>query len=160
MLELIFGLIILGVVIFLAFRILHNVVIGLLIIFLVFFASYLIIGSFPDLKNVPVIGKYIPNIPTSGEDAIALIKDVLHNIEILSVIKDSENNLLITMANTGKMEVSNFNVFVDDKNVGIINNPKDPLKSGQITVIQTNWKGNFTKILIKTDKTSVTYEVS
>ena len=86
MLELIFGLLIFGIVIYIAFKVLHNVVMGILLILLVFVASYLILGSFPSLKSVPIIGKYLPN---TG-DVIATIKNILHNIEILNVARDSE----------------------------------------------------------------------
>lgn len=160
MLELIFGLIILGIVVFIAFRVLNNITVGILLIFLVFLSSYLIMGSFPNLKDVPVIGKYLKNLQRTTGEAIAIAKDNLYNIEIFSVARDSENNLLITVANTGKKEVNGFNVFVDEKQVSIINNPEDPLKSGQITVIQVDWKETFRKVLVQTDKASDSFESS
>ena len=52
MLELIFGLIILGIAIYIFFRVFHNVTVGILLILLVFLASYLILGSFPDWRKL------------------------------------------------------------------------------------------------------------
>src|SRR4030042_1680652 len=155
MLELIFALIIIGAVIFIAFKILHNVAIVILIIFLVLIASFLIFGELPNLKSVPFIGKYLP----SGGEAIATIKNVVNNIEILGVNRDSQGNLLVTVANTGKLEAKNFTVSVDNKPVGILNNPKDTLKSGQITVIQTDWTGNFTSVFVQAEKASDEYKI-
>lgn len=160
MLELLFGFIILGIAIYIAFKVFHSVTIGIALVLLVFISSYLILGSFPELGKVPLIGKYLDNIPRIGGDAIAVIKNVLYKIEILNVARDSGNNLLVTVANTGKTDASNFKVLVDNKTAEIINNPKDPLKSGQITVIQLDWKGNFTTILVQTDKSSTKYEIS
>ncbi|MEM2907243.1 MAG: class I tRNA ligase family protein, partial [Candidatus Odinarchaeota archaeon] len=37
------------------------------------------------------------------------------------------------------------------------NKPKDPLKSGEITTIQTDWDDDFAKILVKTSSINVTY---
>jgi len=156
MLEFIFGLIILGIVVFIALKVFHNITMGIVLILLVLFASYLILGSFPDLKDIPIIGQYLPKLPRTTGEAIATIKKISYNIEILSVERDSDN-LFITVANTGRTEVSNFTVFVDNKKAEIINNPKDPLKSGEITVIQVDWKEDFTDILIQTDKASITY---
>lgn len=156
MLEFIFALIIIGVVVYIAFKILHNITIVLLIIFLVLFASFLIFGELPNLKSIPVIGKYLP----SGGNAIATIKNVLNSIEILGVFRDSQGNLLVTVANTGKLEAKNFTVMVDNKTVGILNNPKDPLKSGQVAVIQTDWTANFTSVFVQSDKASAEYKIS
>jgi hypothetical protein len=156
MLELIFGLIIIGALVYIVFRVIHSVAIGLLIIFLAFMASYMIFGSLPDLKAVPFIGKYLPS---SGE-AIVKIKNVLYSIEILDVFRDSEGNLLVNVANTGKLDAKNFTVFIDNQTVGIMNNPKDPLKSGQVAVIQTNWIGNFTSVFVQTEKSSAEYRIT
>ena len=157
MLELIFGLVILGIAIFIAFKLLRSVAIGVALVLLVFLASYLIMGSFPDLQKTPVIGKYLSGIPRTTGEAIGVIKDTLYSIEILSVSRDSDNNLLITVANTGKMDVTDFNVFVDNIKVSILNNPKTLLKSGEVTIIQVDWKGDFDSISVQTDKNSDTY---
>ena len=157
MLELIFGLIILGIAIFISFKVLHSVAIGLGLILLIFLASYLIFGSFPNLQNTPIIGKYFSDIPKTTEEAIGVIKDTLYSIEILSVSRDSDNNLLVTVANTGKMDATDFNVFVNNTKASILNNPKTSLKSGEVTVIQIDWKQEFDSISVQTDKNSDTY---
>ena len=67
-LELIFGFLILAIAVFIAVRILGNVAIGVTLIALVLLASYLLLGSFPSLKTIPVLGSYIPKIlKTTGE---------------------------------------------------------------------------------------------
>ena len=86
-----------------------------------------------------------------------MIMKFLQNIDIIEVSRDSKNKLLITVENTGKLEVSNFTVYVDDNKVSIINKPKDPLKSGEITIIQANWQKDFSNILIQTSRINATY---
>jgi len=157
MLELLFGLIILGIVVFIAFRVLKSVAIGLVLILLVFVASYLILGGFPNLQDTPLIGKYISRIPRTSGDAIAVVKDTLYNIEILNVARDFDNNLLVTVANTGKMEANNFNFFVDNQTVKVINNPKISLKSGEVTVMQLDWKKDFKTVSVQTNQASNTF---
>ena len=128
-----------------------------MLIALVFIASYLILGTGPNLNTVPLIGKFLPRLSWTTGDAIAIIKRSFYSIDIIGTSRDSESNLLITLANTGVKEVSNFKVFVDNQTAGIINNPLDPLKSRQTTTIQVGWKGNFTGILVQTDQINATY---
>lgn len=111
-------------------------------------------GSFPDLKTVPVIGQFIPEIPTG--DAIAVIKDTLHSIDILGFSKASNGNLLVTVANTGQFEVSNFTAYVDGRQVEILNN-KDTLQTKEVVTFELDWKGNFEKIKIKTGQAEDEY---
>jgi hypothetical protein len=158
MIELIFGILILGAVVFIAFKVLHNVVIGIALILLIFMSSYLILGSVPNLKSVPLIGNFLPSVPNTSGDAVAAIKNILHNVEILSVTRDSQNNLLVTVSNTGKGEVSNFKFFVDNSSTKILNNPRDPLKSGDVTVFQLHWKVNYVNIILNSDQVNATYE--
>lgn len=156
-LPLIFGIIILAIVIFVFLRVLGNILVGAILIFLVLIASYLIIGSLPDLQAAPIIGEYLPKFPTSVKEAIGYIKDIFYNIDILSVTRDSEENLLIVVANTGRLDVSNFTVFIDLQQTKILNKPKDPLKPKEVTVIQIDWKESFKQILVKTDQANATY---
>ena len=166
-LQFLFGVVLLLIIIYISLKILKNIVIGIVLIVLVFFASYLILGSVPTLKDIPIIGGYLqnfferflPKISTTGE-AIGIIKEILHHIEILNVERDSEQNLLITLANTGKLEVSGFKVFVDENEAKILNKPKDPLKSKEVTVFQVDWKANFSKIEVKSLEASATYFIS
>ncbi len=158
-LDIIFGIIILGVAVYIAVRVVSNLALGAIIIVLVLLASYLIIGGFPDMQSIPVIGQYLPKIPQTTGEAIATIKSTLHNIEILGLSRDSDNNLLVTVANTGRTKVSNFTVVVDDNQVNILNKPIDPLNSRSITIIQTDWKGGFKKIVVQTDQASALFDL-
>lgn len=155
--PLIIGLILLAVVIYIAMRIIGNVTSGIILIGLVLLASYFIFGFTPDFQSIPIIGKYLPKLPTSTTEAIGLIKDIFYNIDILSVTRDQQNNLLITVGNTGRLDISGFTVFIDEQAATITNLPKDPLKSKEVTVIQVNWSQPFTRVMVKTDKVTATF---
>jgi len=155
----IIGILILAVVIFVAIRIVKDIVIGIALIGLILLASFLIVGSIPSLRSVPIIGPALPKIPTSLTEVVSIIKRIFYEIKIIDVSRDSENQVLITIKNTGRFKVSNFSVFVDDTLTKIINKPKDPLNSGEITTIQTDWKNNFNRILVQSSKVNATYTV-
>jgi len=155
--SIIIGIIILAIVIFVAIRIVKNVLIGVALIALVLLASFLVLGSVPSLRSVPIIGPRLPRVPSSLGEVIAVIKKIFYEIEILDVSRDSKNQILITIKNTGKLEASNFSVFIDNKTTKIINKPKDPLKSGQMTTIQTDWKKDYSEILIQSLRVNATY---
>lgn len=148
-LSLIFGIIILAIVVYIGIRIFSNIVMGIVLIALVLIASFLILGSLPNLQEIPIVGKYLPKIPTTTGDVILAIKNLFYSIEIVNVDRDYKGNLLITVANTGRMSVSNFKVFVDGVNAEITNSPKEPLGSGEITVIQVEWSKDFNQIRIE-----------
>jgi len=153
----IFGIIILVVIVYVVLKILKNLVLAFVLISLVFIASYFIFGSLPDLKTVPIIGQFIPKFPSTTGEAVAVIKNVFYSIEILSTSRDSQDNLLVTVVNTGKLDASSFKIFVDGQQVKIINNPADPLKSGKTTVIQTDWNKDFSSILVQTKNANATF---
>jgi hypothetical protein len=155
-LPLIFGIIIVAIIVYIGIRILKSLVIGIVLVALVLIVSFLILGSFPNLQSIPFIGKYLPKLPSTGE-AISAIRKFFYSLEIVNVARDDENNLLITVANTGKLSLSNFKVFVDGEYVTMLNKPKEPLNSGEITVLQVNWKDNFHKVLVQTDQTNALF---
>lgn len=156
-LPLLFGIIIIVIVAFVALKILKNVVLGTVLIGLTLFASYLILGSLPDLKAVPIIGQFIPELPSSTGKIITIIKNFAYSLDILTVIKDTSGNLLISVANTGKLSISDFKVLVDGEESQIINFPKDPLKSGENTILQVNWDKQFSELVIQTKQTNSTF---
>ena len=154
-LEFFFGVALLVVVVYIIFRIIGNISLGVLLALLVFLASYLLLGSFPKLGDLPVIGAFVP---TTGK-AIAVIKDFAYSIDIIGVSAGSNGNLLVTIANTGQLEVSNFTAYVDEKNVDILNK-KDSLKSGDVVVFELDWKEDFKRVSIKSDQIEAIYEKS
>ena len=156
-LPIVIGIIILVIVIFTIIKIAQNLIVGVALIALTLVAAYLIIGYLPTFKNIPIIGPYIPEIPTSFTGLITWVKRYFQNIEISEISKDAKNNLLITIENTGKFEVSNISIYVDNKSVDIINKPKDPLKPGEVTSIQTDWNKDFHEIIIQTPKLNASY---
>lgn len=155
----IIGIIILAIVIFVLIRIVKDVFIGVALIGLILLASFLIIGSIPNLRTIPIIGPALPRVPTSLTEIISVVKRIFYEIKILDVSRDSENQVLITIKNTGRFKVSNFSVFMDGKMAKIINKPKDPLSSGEITTLQTDWKKDFTEILIKSSRVDAIYNI-
>jgi hypothetical protein len=159
MVAIIIGLLILAIIVYTMIKIVKNLIVGLVLIFFALIAGYLILGSIPSIRSIPIIGPLLPQTPSSF-DIITYIKGIFQNVEISDVSRDAENNLLITVVNPGKLGVSNFTVFVDDNKVNIINKPRDLLKSGQTTVIQTDWNKDFTKILVQTSKLNATYSKS
>lgn len=155
--PLLIGIVLFLLALYIGFKILKNILMGIVFIVLIVVASFFIFGSIPNLRDIPFIGKFLPNIPTTPHGILVAIKNIFYNIEILVVNRDSKNNLLITVANTGKLEVSNMTVFVNNQTTNIINTPEDPLKSGDVTIIQTNWNKDFSEILVQTKQVNATY---
>ena len=154
--EVIFGLAILAIIFYIAMRVLHSIVFGAVLIVLVFVASYLVIGAFPDLKSVPIIGSFL-NLPLSLGEALETVRGFFVNIDIVSTTRDSENNLLVTVTNNGVFELTDYKVYVDNTTAAITNKPKDPLKPKETTTIETNWKDSFTSIIVETKQSKSTY---
>lgn len=156
----IFGIIILVVAVYVATRILGNIMWGVLLIALIFVTSYLILGSFPDLKEVPLIGKWLPDLsqfPMSTGKIVEIINRAFFNLDIIDYSYTDSGNLLVAISNDGRFDVSNFSVFVNGQKVRILNEPKDPLKPGETTVIEVDWMGNFNKVSVKTAETIANY---
>ena len=155
--SIIIGIIILAIVIFVVIRIVKNLLIGVALIALILIASFLILGSIPSLRSIPIIGPRLPAFPSTLGEVVAIIKKIFYEIKILDVSRDSNNQILLTIKNTGRLKASNFSVFVDNKTTKIINEPKDPLDSDEITTLQTDWKKDFSEILIQSLKVNATY---
>lgn len=156
----IFSLLVLVIVLYISMRVLGNIFYGLLLIGLIFVANFLILGSFPNLKEVPLIGKWLPDLsgfPRTTGEAINVIRSVFYKLDIIGNSRASSGNLLVIVANRGKTELGGFNVTVDGQTVDVLNEPKDPLKSGESTVIEVDWTKDFDKIEVKTPKTTASY---
>jgi hypothetical protein len=155
LLPLIFGLIIFAIVLVIVFKILKEIVVGLILIGLVIIASILVLGYF-DASSIPFIGQYIPKF--SNSSIIVIVKGILYKMEIIGIAHDADNNLLISVTNTGRLDLSGFNATIDGSAVNI-KNKIATLKSGQTTVLQTDWSKEFSTIVVKTQQASVTYSV-
>lgn len=147
--EIVIGILLLAIAVFVSFRILGSIAMGVLLIGLTLIASYLILGSLPDFKSIPILGQFIPK---TGK-----FLDVFHKMDIF-VDRDAQNNLLITVVNTGRYDLSEFKVFVDGQAVSVLNSPKDVLESGKATVIQVDWNKDFSEILVQSKEVSVGYK--
>lgn len=159
-LPMLFSILILVVIIYVAARVLGNVMWGVVLIALVFVASYLILGSFPSLKEVPVIGGWLPDLsqfPLTTGGVIGVIRGLFFNLEITNYSYTGSGNLLVTVSNSGRFDTGNFSVYVDGRVADILNNPKYPLKSGESTIIEVDWTGKFNTIYVKTPQTSANY---
>jgi len=151
-LEFFFGIALLVIVAYVIFRVIGNVALGTILVLIVFLASYLLLGSFPRLSDMPIIGKFIP---TTGK-TIAVIKDLAYSMDIIGVSTNSDGNLLVTIVNTGQLELSNFTAYVDGQQVEILNN-KGSLKSGNVIVFELNRKDDFERIVIRSSQTEAIY---
>ena len=154
--SIIIGILILAIVVYTMFKIVKNLIVGLILIFFALIAGYLILGSIPSPRSIPIIGPLLPQVPSSS-DIFTYIKSIFRNVQVADVDRDADNNLLIVVVNAGKLQISNFTVYVDNSTTNIINKPRDPLESGQITVIQTDWKKDFKEILVQTSNVNATY---
>ena len=156
LLPAIFALILLIIVVFIGLRILGNFVTGLAMVVLVMMASFILAGSLPDLQALPIIGQYVPSLPSATE-AIGVIKNVFYNLDILGTSRDAGDNLIVIVANTGKLDISGLNVSVDNQIVQVINPVNYPLKSKQVAALQTNWHEGFSGIVVSGEKARATY---
>jgi hypothetical protein len=155
--EIIIGLIILAIVIITAIKVVKNILVGAILIIAIIFISSLILGSIPSLRSTPIIGPLLPKEPLSASGLISKIRDFFYNLKIMDISRDSDNNLLVTVQNAGKLQVSGFTIFVNNNVVKILNKPTDPLKPGKITTIQTDWKEDFIEIIVKTKEFTAKY---
>lgn len=156
--SIIIGLILLAIIVFTVIRVVKDVLLGLVLIGLTLLAAFLILGFVPNIRSIPIIGPLLPEIPTSLTGAIELVWRFFRNLKIIDVSRDAKNNLLITVSNVGRLQLSGFKVYVDNKTTKIVNKPKDPLKPGETTTIQTDWNKYFSEIIIQTSRLNVTYK--
>jgi len=154
----IIGIVLLAIVGYVSFRVLQNVFLGFVLVGITFVASLLIFGSFPSFRQIPVIGGLFPQIPGSVGDFIVAVRNIFYHIDILGVSRDSDNDLLVAVINSGKLSLSNFNVSVDNHTVQIMNKIDNPLPSGKTAVIEVNWKNDFSQIVVSTKNAEATFK--
>ena len=150
------GILILAIVVYIALKVLKNIVIGVALIALVLVASFIIFGSFPSLSDVPFLGQFLPQTPTTPGEAIIALRDVLYHLDIVGYSRDSQNSLLVAVMNTGKASLTGMKVYVDNATVGILNPVAQTLPSKDAEIIQTNWTGPFSSIFVMTDQANAT----
>jgi len=158
-LELLLGLVIIAIIAFVAIRVVGSITLGIVLISIVLIASHFLIGTFPNLKNIPLLGQFFTFIPSTTGGFVAVINEAFFRIDIQSTSRDSENNLFIAVENTGAFDVTEFKVIVDNKTASITNKPKDPLKPKEVTTIETDWKDSFTSILVETKQAKAAYKL-
>ena len=156
-LELLFAIVLLVILAYITIRVVQSVALGIFLVAIIFTLSYLVIGTFPNLKTIPVIGQFFSFIPSTTGDAIVVIRDAFFKMDIIGTGRDSENKLMVMVANMGSFDLSDFKVLVDNTTVNIINKHKDSLKPKETTTIQTDWKEDFDTIVVETGQIKAIY---
>lgn len=150
---------------YVVYKIVKGIVSNVILVVLIAIVFLIVSGSIPQVKSkiesIPFVGGLLSKAPTMFGFAEMAWK-LLYNVEIMDPACASDNNLLITVKNSGRLDVSGIKVLVNDKDAGVTNKPSDPLKSGQSTTIQTDHNAGadckgFEKIEVKTDQASATY---
>jgi hypothetical protein len=154
----IIGVAILLIAIYATFKLLRGLISALILLGLALFAFYLIFGSIPQLKAIPIIGPFLPTLPTTPGEMVGWIRQFFYGLEISGVGRDATDNMLVVVKNTGRLDVSGFKVLVDGRQVRIVNEPTDPLKAGQVTVLQLDWKAGFRLVRVETDQAVAEYK--
>lgn len=153
----IFGILLFVVALYFILKVLKNLILGVIAIFVLLLAYTFIFGSSPEVCTMPVIEKIISpicNFSSNPSEIIISVKKVFYSVDAITTSRDNQNNLLVVVSNTGKFDESGFEVFVDNSTVKITNKPNDPLKSGETTVIHTNFNSSCSTVFVKTNQTS------
>jgi len=136
--QAIFGLVILAVAVWTAFRIFKNVFEGVVLIVMAVVATSLVIGGAPELSTLPIVGSILPQYNISASEIIVAAKGFAWGVQILAVERAGNGNMLVAVANTGQLELSEYKLFVNGQQVPILNLPKSPLKKGETTILEAS----------------------
>lgn len=151
------GVVLFVVALYFFFKIIKDLALGIIAIFVLLLAYTFIFGSSPEVCTAPIIGNIISpicNLSSNPPDIIVAVKKVFYSVDIIATSRDNQNYLLVVVSNTGKLDESGFQVSIDNQTANITNKPKQPLKSGETTVIHTDFKSSCSSILIKTNQTA------
>ncbi|MFH8080331.1 MAG: hypothetical protein QXO84_00395 [Candidatus Aenigmatarchaeota archaeon] len=128
MIQIVLGLLLILLGVFLASKIVGNLIKLFLLLIIFFLGFYLIFGYIPysstifDLKNI-------------------------FGISILSIGKDVEGKMLLAVKNNWFFEAKNLSVSINGNETGILNNVKS-IKGRKIEILQVDWREDFNKIII------------
>ena len=152
----IFGILLFAVALYFILKILKNLVLGVVAIFVLLLAYTFVFGSTPEVCTMPMIGNIISpvcNFSYNTTDITSAVKKVFYGIDIAATSRDDKNNLLVVVSNTGRFDETNLQVFVDNFTVNITSQIKEPLKAGETVVIHTDFNSTCLSILVKTNQT-------
>jgi len=150
MIEIVLGILIAGILIFLLIKAIGNILKGMFLLFLAFLIYYFLISSLPSLNfSLQPIGNFL-------RAPIDRVKNIFYNLEIVTVSNSKNNLLIIVIKNNGFLPLSHFNVRIDGKEVKIINNINILLPK-QIGVLEIDWNGNYSKIEVFAKETRATF---
>ncbi|MCX8178634.1 MAG: hypothetical protein N3D75_02275 [Candidatus Aenigmarchaeota archaeon] len=128
MINAIIGFVFLIISVFLAFKLIGNLIKTIFIALLLLLSYYLIFGYLPQTDKIDLKGFFGISIQTVG--------------------KDSDQNLLLYVKNNWFFAAKNISVSVDGKKVDIINNVTEIPGMGK-SIIQVGWNGNFDYIVLE-----------
>ena len=152
----IFGILLFVVALYFILKILKNIVLGAVAIFVLLLAYTFVFGSTPEVCTMPVIEKVISpicNFSYNATDITSAVKKVFYSIDVTATSRDDKNNLLVVVSNTGRLDQTDLQVIVDNSTVNVTSKPKDPLKAGETIVIHTNFNSSCSTIFVKTNQT-------
>ena len=149
------GIFLFLVALYLILKVMKNVLLVLVAIVILFMSYTFIYGSSPEVCTFPVIGtiiKPICSFSSNPSGIIVAVKDIFYNTDVIATSRDSQNNLLVVVSNTGKLNLSGFKITVDGNQVGIKNKIPDSLKSGETYVFTTNFSASCSNVTVQTNQ--------
>ncbi|OYT41380.1 MAG: hypothetical protein B6U78_03030 [Candidatus Aenigmarchaeota archaeon ex4484_224] len=154
MLELIFGLIILGIAIYFLIKIIKNIVTAILLIAIIFLFSYSFLHIQPQVPNLTGLIPY----PFSSfiNFLLSSFKSKILSLSIMSIDRDSSGRLLVVAKNEGILPLKNCYAKINNKTAEILNSNEFSPKETKI--LQIDWKNDFKIIEIICDKAKAIYE--
>ncbi|MGC9059204.1 MAG: hypothetical protein ACP5H3_02255 [Candidatus Aenigmatarchaeota archaeon] len=150
MIELIFTILIFLILGYFVIRGVGNILKGLLFLFLAFLIYSLISSNFP--IQTSYIGNFI-------KPSLEKIKSVFLKVEIISVSKSSNGNLIIVIKNAGYLPIANPSVKIDGREVKVINNLSILLPKS-LAALELDWKESFKIIEVEASGAKAIYRAS
>jgi len=149
MIETILAFLVAGILAFLLFKAVGNILKGLILLLIAFIIYFLVSTSLPSFNlNFQPVGNFL-------KAPLDKIKNVFYSLDIVAATP-SKNGLIIVVKNVGLLPLTNFSVRIDDKNVKLIAD-KTFLLPKQVGILEVEWEGGYHKIEVLTKETKATY---
>lgn len=159
--QAIIGLVILAIAAGTFLKIIGNITKAIILIGLILMGSTLFIGGTPELGNLPLVGRFFPQVDLSAGGILQMAKGMAWSVDIVGAGKDSEGTMAILVANTGQFDISEVQVQVNGQSVTVTNRPKLPLEKDQTTIVDTDFKGEGeVEIKVSTGKAEKTFKTT
>ena len=145
------GIVILIAAIFIGFKLIKSVVKIGFVVLLVIIAGYLIFGGMPEVGGLGdgEAGVALPQFENSSvKDVIVAVKNVAWGVEVLSADFDSDGTLVLAIANTGQLQLSGVEIYVNGELVGVTNSPPEVLEKGDVGIFDTDYQATGPAVII------------